>query len=84
MPYSAYYTAYIKKEACGLLVSILRSFEHLVFDRTLDKATSYFEFFVAPGEEKTFLEVMHYFEQEGIVQNLTKKQNRLMDPEELV
>lgn len=84
MLYCSYYTAHIKKEACGTLVSILRSFEHLVFDRTLDKATSHFEFFVAPELDATFLELMDYFQREGIVLDLEKKPNRLMDPQEKV
>jgi hypothetical protein len=84
MNYCEYYQAYIQRDACGYLVSILRSFEHLVFDRTLDKVSSHFEFFVPAGQEVLFLELMAFFEKEGIVTGLEKKPNRLRDPRELV
>lgn len=67
-----------------MLVSVLRSFEHVVFDRTIDKAASVFEFYVPAGQEKTFLEIMTYFEKEGIVVDLTKKENRLKNPDEVL
>jgi len=84
MNYCEYYQAHVKREGCGMLVSVLRSFEHLVFDRTIDKAESIFEFFVPASQEGTFLEVMAYFEREGIVVGLIKKENRLRDPREIL
>lgn len=82
MNYCEYYQAHIKREGCGMLVSVLRSFEHVVFDRTIDKAASIFEFYVPSSQEKIFLEIMAYFEKEGIVVDLVKKPNRLLDPNE--
>lgn len=52
----------------------------MAFDRTLDKATSLFEIYVPEENEPTFVELMHYFEGQGIVSNLVKLPNRLMDP----
>lgn len=82
--YGIYYQAYIYKEQCGFLVSVLRSFEHLVFDRTLDKETSFFEFYVSPDLEEIFLELMDYFVRTEVVHSYVKKENRLQDPHALL
>ena len=81
--YCSYYQAHIKKELCWFVTAALRSYEHVAFDRTLDVATSLFEFFVPETTEKFFLEIMAYFEQEGIVQNLIKTHNRLENAEDV-
>ena len=52
----------------------------MAFDRTLDKSTSLFEFFVPEGQEHSFIIVMQYLIERGIVINLRKLDNRLMDP----
>ncbi len=62
----------------------MRSFEHLAFDRTVDKETSTFEFFVPRDLESTFLEVMEYFKKEGIILELTSLPNRLKDPSAVI
>lgn len=77
MPYSAYYQAIVKKELCWRLTAILRSYEHLAFDRTIDNATSRFEFFVSPDLEDYFLKLMDYFIKIGIISDLQKLPNRL-------
>ena len=79
--YCSYYQAHIKKELCWFVTAALRSYEHVAFDRTFDVATSLFEFFVPKTTEKIFLEIMAYFEKEGIVQNLIKTHNRLESAE---
>src|SRR4029077_17030302 len=56
--YCSYYQAHVKRELCWFVTAALRSYEHIAFDRTLDTATSLFEFFVAPSTEKYFLEIM--------------------------
>lgn len=84
MAYCAYYQADLQRERCGFLVSVLRSFEHLAFDRTLDRETSRFEFFVPEDLETQFLELMDYFKKEGIVLQLEKLPNRLSRPGEVV
>jgi hypothetical protein len=84
MIYCQYYQARIHKQRSGFLVSVLRSFEHLVFDRTLDKETQLFEFFVPEGNEPQFLELMQFFVKEGIVLHLEKQSNRLSDAQAVV
>jgi len=75
--YCSYYQAYIQRELCWFVTASLRSYEHVAFDRTLDPVTSLFEFFVPETTEKYFLEVMAYFEAEGLVSDLKKLPNRL-------
>jgi len=76
--YCSYYQACIQREMCWFVTASLRSYEHVAFDRTLDVATSLFEFFVPTTMEPYFLEVMSYFEKEGIVSDLVKLPNRLI------
>ncbi len=80
MQYGLYYQAHVKAEECWFLVALLRSFEHLAFDRTFDKQNSVFEFFVPADNEATFKEIMHYLEQVGIVSDVQQLPNRLVDP----
>ena len=82
--YSSYYQAYISKPETLGCVSILKSFDHVCFDRTLDARTGLFEFFVPESQESLFLKLMHYFEKRGIVRNLKKMPNRLLDGGELL
>ncbi len=77
--FSSYYQAHIKREMCWFVTATLRSYEHLAFDRTLDPEASLFEFFVSPGSESCFLELMNYYQQEGLVSNVVKLHNRLAD-----
>lgn len=81
-----YYQAHIKRQSNLHVVSILKSFDHLCFDRTLDAkgdgANTIFEFFVPPLQEDLFLKLMNYFEREGLVNNLKKLPNRLLNSTE--
>lgn len=79
LSYSLYYTANVTRELCWFLTATLRSYEHIAFDRTLDATTSLFEFFVPNEMEFYFLDVMDYFQKEGIIHNLQKLPNRLVD-----
>lgn len=79
MNYSFYFQANIKKELSWMLMSTLKYSEHVVFSRALDKATSLFEFFVAPGLEDVFLDIMHKLEQQGVVFNLQRLPNRYQE-----
>ena len=76
---SAYYQAHVQRELCWFVTATLRSYEHLAFDRTLDADASLFEFFVPFSTEKYFLELMRYYQNEGLVSNLVKLDNRLAD-----
>ncbi len=77
--YCAYYTGHVKKETAWLLTAILRGTEHVVFDRTIDKQNSIFEFFVPIDMESVFLEVADYLKKEELLLSLDKKKNRLLD-----
>ncbi len=76
--YCLYYQATIERSKCWFLVAVLRSFEHVAFDRTLDVASSRFEFYVPADMEPVFLQLMDYFQREAIVTNLERLPNRLM------
>ena len=80
MSYCLYYQAHVVKKECWFFVAILRSFEHMSFDRTLSKETSTFELYVAPETELYFIELMNYFLETGIITYFEKKENRLLDP----
>lgn len=71
----SYYQATVERSKMWFLVAVLRSFEHLAFDRTLDKHEHLFEFYVPQDLEHYFLEVMDYFQHEKIVVNLQKLEN---------
>jgi hypothetical protein len=62
---------------CWFVTSALKSYEHLLFDRTIDVPNSIFEFFVAPSVEPYFLEIMAYMQEQGYVSDLKKMPNRL-------
>lgn len=81
MAYCSYYQALVDRTNTWFLVAVLRSFEHCAFDRTYDAQKSMFEFFVPEDTEQTFLDVISYLQQEGIVFSYTKMPNRLMDPQ---
>ncbi len=84
MAFCQYYQAYIKRDRCWFFVAAMRSMEHMSFDRTLDIASSQFEFFVPDAMEGQFLSIMNYFKKKGIVSDLKKLPNRLQNPAEKV
>lgn len=76
MNYCKYFQAQIKPSECWFFVAILRSHEHLAFDRTFDKGTSTFEFLVPAGHVEPFLALMRMFADRGVITNLTELPNR--------
>ncbi|MFZ5953598.1 MAG: hypothetical protein ACOYT8_00695 [Candidatus Dependentiae bacterium] len=84
MEYCSYYQANISKSEVWYVTAILRSFEHVAFDRTIDVQESRFEFYVAPDLELVFLHIMNHFIQKGLVTKLEKLPNRLMDPSQVL
>lgn len=72
-----YYQAYVQRKDCWFVVAILRSFEHMAFDRTLDPQLSLFEFFVPRAMEQQFLLVMNRFLKSHVISDLKKHTNRL-------
>ena len=81
--YCSYYQAHVQRELCLYVVAALRSYEHLAFDRTLDPETSLFEFFVPSSTEHYFLTLMNYLESEGLIYDLKKVPNRLINSDQL-
>lgn len=82
MNYSSYYQAHVDKTFCWYVVAILKSHEHLAFDRALDTATNLFEFYVPESRENEFVQLMNYFESKHLVSDLKKLPNRLMDEDQ--
>ncbi|HEV2917275.1 MAG TPA: hypothetical protein VGW78_06055 [Candidatus Babeliales bacterium] len=76
---SMYYQATVERNLCWFVVAALKTYDHICFDRTIDIERSIFEFFVPQDMEQLFLHVMHYFEQKGLVTNLQKLPNRLIN-----
>ena len=83
MDHCLYYQAHLNKKDCWFFVATLRSFEHLAFDRTLNKEESLFEIFVSPQFQKLFENLMEYFKSEGVVLDFKKMENRLLAIEQL-
>ncbi len=79
MDYCSYYQAQIDRQQTWFFVGCLKSYDHLAFDRTLDAQEGIFEFFVPVDMEAYFIEFMRYFEGKGIVGNLKKLPNRLIN-----
>lgn len=80
MLYCSYYQAAVKRQETWFLTAVLRSYEHLAFDRTLDVERGIFEFFVPSSGEQLFQELMAEFGRQGLVTDVVKLPNRLMDP----
>ncbi len=79
MSYCLYYQAHVVRPDTWFLTATLRSFEHLSFDRCLQKEDGLFEFFVPATLEKYFLELMSYYQSVNVVTSFTKLPNRLID-----
>jgi len=75
--YCSYYQAQVNRPTSWFVVAVLKSFEHMVFYRTLDVATSTFEFFVPKDTEDYFLQIIDYLQKQGYITELKKLANRL-------
>ena len=82
--YCRYYQAHVIREQAWFFVAIARSYEHVMFDRTLDAQTSTFEFFVPADMEDRFLTLMSALAHQGVVEDLRLCENRLIDPTQVV
>lgn len=76
--YSLYYQASVVRTTSWFVVAILKSFDHVSLDRTIDVQNSIFEFFVPHAMEAHFLEIMNELIKQGYVFNLQKMENRLL------
>lgn len=79
--YSLYYVAQVERSQCWFLTAVVRGTEYICFDRAIDKHESIFEFFVTPGLENVFIEVMEYLKKEAVILSYQKKENRLLHEE---
>ena len=82
--YCRYYQAHVIREQAWFFVAIVRSYEHMMFDRTFDTKTSVFEFFVPIDMEGHFLALMTILIDQGIIEDLQLYENRLTDPSQIV
>lgn len=79
MEYCLYYQASIRKELVWFATATFRFVEHVVFDRTIDKDKSVFEFFVAPDLQDVFLHMMDKLQKKEVVTKLQQLPNRLQE-----
>ncbi|MFC1842976.1 hypothetical protein ACFLYU_04930 [Candidatus Dependentiae bacterium] len=77
MNYCLYYQAQVQRELCWFLVGAIRSYEHMAFDRTIDKKQSIFEFFVPESMKEQFECLMEYFLKTGVITYCEQMENRL-------
>ncbi len=82
--YCMYYQATVTRTYAWFFVAIVRSYEHMMFDRTIDNNHSIFEFFVPNDMHQQFIAVMHSLEEQGIVTQLRHMPNRLMEAGEFL
>ena len=75
--YCLYYQAHVPTLHCGIFVALMRSLEHIAFDRTLDVATSTFEFFVPADQKNEFLQFMRFCENKNLISDWKELPNRL-------
>lgn len=78
MPYSRYYQAHVPPTTACIFVALLRSYEHLTFDRTFDQINSIFEFFVPEDTVAEFLTLMHELASYKLVGDLKELPNRMV------
>ena len=62
-----YQVSFPHPEKIWFVVSILKSYDHLAFDRALDDDSKTFEFFVPADQEDEFLVIMKDLEQRGLI-----------------
>lgn len=82
--YCHYYQAHVMREQAWFFVAVARSYEHVMFDRTFDVHKSIFEFFVPVDMEVHFLEIMNTLQKQGVISDVCKMDNRLLDPSQIV
>jgi len=73
-----YYQAKIDKVNTWFFTGILKSYDYVTFERTLDKENQIFEFFVPEDMNKDFLDFMNIMISKNIASNLCELKNRLI------
>ncbi len=79
MKYCSYYQAYVNQQQSWFVVAALKGYDHMSFDRTHDTPSSLFEFFVPQDMENVFLSVIKRLEKMGLITDLKKIENRLIN-----
>lgn len=79
-----YYRARVEQRAALYLVAVLKSVDHLCFDRSYEDKGDQFEFFVPRDMEQEFEMVISFFEKTGEITEFRKLPNRLASAAELV
>lgn len=74
-----YYQAIVPPERCWFFTAVIRSQEHLCFDRSADKTKSIVEFFVPAGNQKEFESLIATLAAKGLVHSLILLPNRFAD-----
>ena len=74
-----YYQAVVPAETCWFFTAILRSQEHLCFDRAIDKTRSIVEFFVPVSNQQEFESFLGDLERHALVHSLKQLPNRFAD-----
>jgi hypothetical protein len=77
--FCVYYQAHVQRSECWFLVAVLKSWEHVAFDRTVNVELSIFEFFVPVAMEERFLQLMQLMIRKNVLHSLCKLDNRLKD-----
>ncbi len=76
--YCKYYQAKVNIPYTWFVTGVLRSEEHLVFERTLaGSKNEILEFFVPQESEEKFIQIMEYFIEHGYASDFQEKENRL-------
>lgn len=83
-PLCNYYQARLVRQDTQFVVAILKSFEHMAFDRTLDIKENIFEFFVSPDMDCVFIMAMNRLIAMNLVFDFKRLPNRLLDPSQTV
>jgi hypothetical protein len=75
--YGIYFQAHVPPAHCFLVIGFLKSYEHIVFTRTLFVDKSILEFFTTQETTATFLSLMDILQKNGLVFDLKEMPNRL-------
>jgi len=81
--YGSYYQAHGARNKIWFIMGCVRNEDNWAFGRTYDRENNILEFFVAPGNEANFVNLMTYLKDEGYLFSFEKKPNRLEQGESL-
>lgn len=82
--FCSYYRARVEQRAALFLVAMLKSIDHLCFDRSYEEQEGIFEFFVPHEMEQTFEKLIALFQKTGEITEFQKLPNRLANSSECV